>query len=137
MVSLGIIYLASKRRSRQSNEMVNLFGVSIFSVRLYKLIILAEAVNMVIMIWHPVMMYVNLYLINNTPADPNSNRDTVTIGTLQGFLVAFVQIKKILDGWIDLNILFEIISLVHLIVTEEGMSVQQILFTIKQKGHHA
>ena len=53
---------------------------------------------------------------------------------MQGVLVLIYQAKGVLVGWVDLNILFELISLVHVIMTEDKMSIQQILFTKKTKG---
>lgn len=49
--------------------MVNLFGVSIFSIRIYKLIIVANLINLVIEVWHPLMMYISVWLMNH-PATP-------------------------------------------------------------------
>lgn len=57
IISCVVICVARRKRAKQSDEMVNLFGVSIFSVRLYKLIIWGEVLNIIIMLWHPLMMY--------------------------------------------------------------------------------
>lgn len=78
-VSALIIRVAQKKMSLQSDEMINLFGVSIFSIRLYKLIVYAEKLNMVIMVWHPVMMYVNNHLQHLTIS---IERDNWTIGCM-------------------------------------------------------
>lgn len=52
---------------------------------------------------------------------------------MQGVLVVIYQSKKIVNGWVDLNILFELISLVHMMITEENMTVEQIIFSKKHK----
>lgn len=54
---------------------------------------------------------------------------------MQGFLVVTYQLKRFFTGLIDINILFELVSLLHLIVTEQKMTVHQLIFNQKVKGH--
>jgi hypothetical protein len=133
-VALFISKEAKRKIKKMQNEVTNLFGISVFSLKLLKLIVVDMVLTICVMILHPLMMHVNI-LMTRTEQDERTRGHEVVLGVMQGFLVLIYQLKRILSGWVDLNILFELIALLHLVWTEEKMSLNQILFSKKSMLH--
>lgn len=126
VISILIKRLAVIKLARlKSHQSINLFGVSIFTVRIYRLIILAMRVNIATNCVHCLMVFIAQYL-QETEFDESSS---IAIDVC--FLVALTgltQARSLLTSLLDYNILFEFLSLLHLIVSEQDKSIQQLLF---------
>ena len=64
-LSLWIMRVARRKLNKLLDDMTNLFGVSIFTVRVFEQILFAMRINILEHVWNTIMMYINSYMLKN------------------------------------------------------------------------
>ena len=125
-LSLWVMKISRKKLKNVLDELTNLFGVSIFTIRVFEQIIFSMKLMIFEELWHAIMMHTNVIILNRNLS--SSNGAYVLQFTMQIILVIVHQFRSISTTLIDLFVLFELISLLHLIMVESNMTIHQLLF---------
>lgn len=128
--SYVVIKISRRKLDKIMNELTNLFGVSVFTVSLFQLITLSMQLNILELFWHAFMMHSNIIFLNDKIQEKTYK---IQYG-MQVILTIIHQSRSIVGTMVDLNLLFELISLYHLLITEEKVTIHQLLFIKKHVG---
>ena len=109
----------------RSAKGLNIYGVSAFTISIYNSIVATMYANIATNVAHCLLLLTG-YLLDMEETNTETERTFILV--LMAIVTMFFQLRSLFSAYTDLNIMFEFISLLHMIWLEQGRQVGHILY---------